>query len=70
MSSLPGLFLGVDVGTGSVRAALFTEEGRRVGGVARKHIKKWTNPGYPDGSFEQSTEDIWQALCAAVKVVW
>ena len=62
------LFLGVDVGTGSARAALFTEEGERLGSIARREIKTWTNPGFPEGSFDQSTEDIWQAVCAAVKV--
>lgn len=61
------LFLGVDVGTGSVRVGLFTENGVRVG-IAKKDIKTWTNPGFPEGSFDQSTEDIWQAVCAAIKV--
>lgn len=61
------LFLGVDVGTGSARVGLFTEEGVRLG-TARREIKTWTNPGFPGGSFDQSTEDIWLAVCAAVKV--
>ena len=61
------LFLGVDVGTGSARAGLFTEKGLRLC-TARREIKTWTNSGFPEGSFEQSTEDIWQAACAAVKV--
>lgn len=61
------LFLGVDVGTGSVRVGLFTEKGVRLG-IAKKDIKTWPNPGFPEGSFDQSTEDIWQAVCAAVKV--
>ena len=63
------LFIGVDVGTGSARAALFTTDGQRLN--AKKHeknIKKWTNSGFPDGSYEQSTEDIWRAVCSAVKV--
>ena len=61
------LYVGVDVGTGSVRAGLFTEKGLRLS-TARREIKTWTNSGFPDGSFDQSTEDIWQAACAAVKV--
>lgn len=61
------LFLGVDVGTGSARAALFTAEGRRLG-IARRKIETWNNPGFPEGSFEQSTEDIWRAVCEAARV--
>lgn len=61
------LFLGVDVGTGSVRVGLFTEKGVRLG-IAKNDIQTWPNPGFPEGSFDQSTEDIWQAVCAATKV--
>jgi hypothetical protein len=61
------LFLGVDVGTGSARAAIFTEEGARLA-IARRNIEKWSNPEFPGGSWEQSTEDIWAAVCAAVQV--
>lgn len=64
------LYVGVDVGTGSARAGLFTGKGRRLGAIARRKIKTWTNPGFPEGSFEQSTEDIWRAVCAAVQVYW
>ena len=58
------LFLGVDVGTGSARAALFTEEGARLT-IARRNIEKWSNPEFPGGSWDQSTED----MCAAVQVI-
>ena len=61
------LYVGVDVGTGSARAGLFTEKGLRLS-TARREIKTWTNSGFPHGSFDQSTEDIWQAAFAAVKV--
>lgn len=64
------LFLGVDVGTGSVRAGLFTADGERLGPICRKEIKTWTNPGFPEGSFDQSAEDIWQAACVAIKVIY
>ena len=62
------MFVGVDVGTGSARIGLFTEKGRRLG-VARRDITTWTNPGFPEGSFEQSTEDIWRAVCSAIMVL-
>ena len=62
------LFLGVDVGTGSARVAVFTERGARLA-TARRKIATWTNSGFPQGSFEQSSEDIWCAVCSAVKVI-
>ena len=60
-------FIGVDVGTGSVRAGLFTAEGKCVD-YSRREISKWSNPGFPEGSFEQSTTDIWAAVCYTIKV--
>ena len=62
------LFPGVDVGTGSARAGLCTARGERLG-ICRKEIKTWTNPGVPEGSYDQSAEDIWQAACVAIKVI-
>ena len=62
------LFLGVDVGTGSARVAVFTGRGARLA-TARRNIATWTNSGFPEGSFEQSSEDIWCAVCSAVKVI-
>ncbi|KMZ73202.1 Ribulokinase [Zostera marina] len=57
-------FLGVDVGTGSARAGLFSEDGRLLGS-ASSLIQIWK-----DGdSVEQSSTDIWHAICAAVKAV-
>ncbi|HMR76594.1 MAG TPA: FGGY family carbohydrate kinase, partial [Polyangiaceae bacterium] len=55
-------FLGVDVGTGSVRAGLFDAGGRRLGqGV--EEIRLWR----PEEDFvEQSSEDIWQAAGRAI----
>src|SRR5690349_9061529 len=55
-------FLGVDVGTGSVRAAIFAADGTRKGrGVAP--IRTWR----PEEDFvEQSSEDIWSAVQRAV----
>ena len=57
------LYLGIDVGTGSARAGLFTAEGRQVG-AASYPIKMWK----PRPDFvEQSSEDIWQACARSVK---
>jgi FGGY-family pentulose kinase len=58
-----GLLLGVDVGTGSARAGLFTADGRRVG-RNEERIRTWqTTPDH----VEQSTDDIWRAVCTAVR---
>jgi FGGY-family pentulose kinase len=56
------LLLGVDVGTGSARAGLFTQSGRQVGRGTRD-IRIWqTTPDH----VEQSSDDIWSACGAAV----
>lgn len=57
-----GYLLGIDVGTGSARAGLFTTEGRMVG----------TNSSiimmHRDGDIaEQSSENIWQAVVQSVR---
>ncbi|XP_046390816.1 FGGY carbohydrate kinase domain-containing protein [Ischnura elegans] len=58
-------FVGVDVGTGSVRAALVSSDGKVVS-TATKDITTWTpKPGY----FEQSSDDIWNACCHTIKAV-
>jgi len=57
--------LGVDVGSGSVRAGLFSIAGESKGVSSRKiRIRK------PETDFvEQSSSDIWENLCLAVKDV-
>ncbi|XP_042988400.1 uncharacterized protein LOC122316031 isoform X3 [Carya illinoinensis] len=56
------IFLGVDVGTGSARAGLFNEDGKLLGSSSSP-IQIWK-----DGNcVEQSSTDIWHAICAAVK---
>ncbi|KAL9224125.1 hypothetical protein vseg_000193 [Gypsophila vaccaria] len=56
------IFLGVDVGTGSARAGLFDEKGKLLG-FGSSPIQIWK-----DGDcIEQSSTDIWHAVCAAVK---
>ncbi len=58
-------YLGVDVGTGSVRAGLFDPSGKRLG-QASHEIKIWR----PQEDFvEQSSSDIWAACCKVVKLV-
>ena len=56
------VFIGVDVGTGSARAGVFDADGQML--ASHKHdIKMWR-----DGDIaEQSSDDIWQAVCACVQ---
>jgi FGGY-family pentulose kinase len=57
------LFLGVDVGTGSVRAAVFDAHGQKAG-QSTHEIRIWR----PREDFaEQSSEDIWRAAGAAIR---
>ncbi len=57
------LVLGVDVGTGSARAALFDLKGHRQG-MGVSPIKMWK----PRPRFaEQSSTNIWKAVCRAVQ---
>lgn len=54
--------IGIDVGTGSARAGIFTSEGRMLGQAVRP-IRMWKK-----GDFvEQSTDDIWGSVCAATR---
>lgn len=61
--SAPQAFLGIDVGSGSVRAALFDRQGTRLGmGVHPIQIFR------PEEDFvEQSSDDIWSAAGKAVR---
>ena len=55
--------IGIDVGTGSARAGVFDLEGRRLASAVRP-IQTWR----PEPEWaEQSTSDIWAAVCAAVR---
>lgn len=57
------VFIGVDVGTGSARAGVFDAEGRLL--ASHKHdIQTWRD--LPD-MVEQSSDDIWAAVCQSVK---
>jgi FGGY-family pentulose kinase len=56
-------FIGVDVGTGSARAGIFTADGRMLA-QASQAIRMWK----PEPDFvEQSSDDIWKACCTAVQ---
>src|SRR3712207_6101358 len=58
-------FLGVDVGTGSARAGVFDERGALLAS-AKDDIALWHEPG---GIVEQSSNDIWRAVCTCVREV-
>ena len=64
MADKEAYFVGVDVGTGSVRAMLVSETGHTVS-TATHPLDTWE----PDTDFyEQSSDDIWSACCKTVKV--
>ncbi|PHH50717.1 putative sugar kinase YDR109C [Ceratocystis fimbriata CBS 114723] len=56
-------YIGIDVGTGSARACLINEDGVILSSFSQE-IRMWKpQPGY----YEQSTTDIWKAICSCVK---
>ena len=60
---MPGSYLGIDVGTGSARAGVFDAAGQLL--AAAKHdIAIFRSPG---DIVEQSSNNIWQAVCASVR---
>ncbi len=63
MSRGPRYYIGIDVGTGSARAGVFDEKGKRLG-LSSHPIKMWR----PQAELaEQSSDDIWQACAAATR---
>jgi len=65
MSATEGpYFIGVDVGTSSVRAALVTAGGQLVCS-ASSAITIWE---LGQDFYEQSSNDIWEACCSVVRV--
>jgi D-ribulokinase len=56
-------FLGVDVGTGSARAGVFDKNGHLLA-AAKRPVTIWHEAG---GMVEQSSEQIWQAVCASAR---
>ena len=56
-------FIGIDVGTGSARAGIFNQTGRLISQSSHE-IQIWK----PKTDFvEQSSENIWEAVCNSVK---
>ncbi|HAL1576841.1 TPA: sugar kinase, partial [Escherichia coli] len=55
-------YIGVDVGSGSVRAGIFTAAGQRLAFTV-KPVSQFHDAG---DCIEQSSTEIWQAVCAAV----
>ncbi|PZQ84108.1 MAG: ribulokinase [Ancylobacter novellus] len=60
---MSGCFAGIDVGTGSVRAGIFDAAGTLLAS-AKRDIRMWKEPG---DIVEQSSDDIWQAVCASLR---
>ena len=58
-------FIGVDVGTASVRAALVNSQGHIK---SKHHVPIQINNPQPE-FYEQSSSEIWEAVCRAVKEV-
>jgi D-ribulokinase len=60
LDNTTSVWVGIDVGTGSARAGLFTSEGQLLA-IAKHEIRIWR-----EGDFvEQSSEDVWHACAAA-----
>ncbi|KAI0269443.1 Pentulose kinase [Gloeopeniophorella convolvens] len=64
-ASETGYYLGIDVGTGSARAALVKADGT-VAASAARDTQTWRDSA-DHRIFEQSTADIWVGICAAVR---
>ncbi|TJW07302.1 MAG: ribulokinase [Mesorhizobium sp.] len=60
---MPSHYLGIDVGTGSARAGVFDAEGTLLAS-AKRDIALFIEPGE---IAEQSSQDIWRAVCASVR---
>ena len=58
-------FIGVDVGTASVRAALVTDHGQ----VLHTHVTPILINNPEQDFYEQSSENIWKAVCGSVRNV-
>ncbi|CAK7265159.1 hypothetical protein SEPCBS119000_001370 [Sporothrix epigloea] len=60
-------YIGVDVGTGSVRACVINAAGE-IKGLASEDIRLWkTSYGIDETHYEQSTTDIWRHVCGSVR---
>ena len=59
-------YIGIDVGTGSVRAAFVNQSGTLFASSTHE-IKTWRDP-HDHCIFEQSTKDIWNAVASTIKI--
>ncbi|KAF8966485.1 hypothetical protein BDZ97DRAFT_1808098 [Flammula alnicola] len=64
-ASLESYYIGIDVGTGSVRASLVNKLGKVVA-ASTQETKTWRDP-FDNRVFEQSTADIWNATGTVIK---
>jgi len=60
-------YVGIDVGTGSVRAVLVTDDGT-ITASSTQETTTWRDPK-DHRIFEQSTTNIWSGICTAVRTV-
>ncbi|KAG8903075.1 hypothetical protein FRB99_003781 [Tulasnella sp. 403] len=60
-------YVGIDVGTGSARAALLTHNGEVIASATHA-TQTWRSPK-DSAIFEQSTSDIWEQICSCVREV-
>jgi ribulose kinase len=58
-------YVGVDVGTGSARAGVFDSKGNLIASTV-KETQTWRSEN-DHRIFEQSTTDIWNAICYCVQ---
>lgn len=63
--ALDAYYVGVDVGTGSARASLFTQHGGIVASHSQDTIT-WRDP-QDHRIFEQSTANIWSAIAISIR---
>ena len=63
---MPNYYIGIDVGTGSVRAALVNQSGELM--ASSIHETKTWRDSRDHRIFEQSTKDIWDAVASTIKV--
>lgn len=65
MASSSPLYVAIDVGTGSVRAALFTHTGKKLRSAERAIKTYHPRPHH----YEQSTQDIWRSTVHCLRTI-
>ncbi|KAK0674506.1 Nup93/Nic96-domain-containing protein [Cercophora samala] len=68
MAAQDHYYIGIDVGTGSARACIIDTTGD-IKALASENIKLWQPASYGGTHYEQSTTDIWNAICTCVRSV-